>query len=166
MIVERDRLFVDLTIEGPVDARAARFWIDSGGGGFVICEPLAAEVGLQPVADAFDAQGHRLAPTTAPTVRLSGTTLDLDRARCFIDVGRSSPNDLVEAEGILPGHVLSRYRVTLDYPDGQIVLNGDHGRRQDRMIGPVEPRSGFVVVTTVVADESFRCCWIPARRSP
>src|SRR2546430_3689161 len=48
LLVERNRPFVDLTFRRPDGSkRSARFLVDSGGGGFLLTEPLARDLGLK-----------------------------------------------------------------------------------------------------------------------
>lgn len=56
---EGNRIFVDLKVgipNGP--KRSARFWVDTGGGGFLLTESLAQELGFQ-WGEPMESQGAR-----------------------------------------------------------------------------------------------------------
>ena len=124
--VESHRPFVDVGLRRPDGStRSARFLVDSGGGSFLIVEPLARELGL--VWDKTEREeglefGHVREP---PSASLGGLALDLDPERVAVVVGAESvlpPQARARAEGMFPGHLLARYHVVFDYPKRTFTL--------------------------------------------
>src|SRR5262245_14272066 len=119
--VEFNRPFIDLDFTRPDGSpRKARFWVDTGGGGFLFCEPLARDLGMK-FGDEVSEEGERIAPTTAPRTSLGKMTLNVDATRAFIVVGKKSMMPGVDAEGLFPAHLLRRYHVIFDYPAGKFT---------------------------------------------
>src|SRR6266850_1764006 len=111
LVVEFNRPFIDLEFKkADGTSRTARFWVDTGGGGFIICEPLARELDLKFGPEGGE-QGRRFAATTPPKVTIGGMPLDLEGARVAIVIGEKTIQPGVSAEGLMPGHVLKRYHV-------------------------------------------------------
>src|SRR5262245_45269187 len=77
-----NRPLVDLTFHKPDGTtRTARFLVDSGGGGFLIVEPLAKELGL-PTGETQSEEGETFARVTSKVeVSIDHVTLDLDPER-------------------------------------------------------------------------------------
>ena len=64
---ENNRVFVDLTFTKPDGSpRNARFWVDTGGGGFLMAEPLARDLGLDLSGKPTEVQGAKLLAVTPP----------------------------------------------------------------------------------------------------
>src|SRR5829696_9077104 len=89
--VEGNRPFIDVTFRKPDgSARSARFLIDSGGGGFLIVEPLARELGLD-LGETVREEGESLAPVSSPVRAFVGALpLELDPRRIFVLIGRDN----------------------------------------------------------------------------
>jgi len=124
--VEGHRPFVDLTFRKADGAtRTARFLVDSGGGGFLIVEPLARDLGLQ-LGAAMEEQGETFARVTSKVEASVGDlALDLEPDRIVVMVGKDSmlpPGAPGHADGMLPGHVLAHYHVVFDYPQRTFTL--------------------------------------------
>lgn len=157
LYVEFNRPFIDLEFRRPDGrARTARFWVDTGGGAFIICEPLARELGLK-FGPEFAEQGRRFAATTPPKVTIDGMSLDLDGARAIIAVAEKTVGPRVSAEGLLPGHVLKQYQVVFDYPGKQFTLAtpGSLKPRGARLESPVHPRSGFPRIEAQIGGQTY-----------
>src|SRR5262245_57211632 len=124
--IEKNRPYVTLTMRrADGSARAAKFLVDTGGGGFLITEPLARDLGLEwgtPMRE----EGAEFALVKNVPVTLVGTfSLELNPARTLVLIGKNNvlPNTMAgEAEGMLPGHVLSRYHVVFDYPNATFTI--------------------------------------------
>src|SRR4051794_32563685 len=81
MIVEGNRPFIDLSFRKPDGTeRKARFWIDTGGGGFLLVQKLAADLGLRFEGVPQEEEGAKFWPTKAP--RTWAGTFELDLAGC------------------------------------------------------------------------------------
>src|SRR5687767_13733912 len=120
--LELSRPFVDIEFDRPeATTRTARFWADTGGGGLLFAWPLVLDLGLEAAAS-FDDEGHRLTPVSPPPARVGLTPLNVTGARAFALVGRRTQAPGVEAEGLLPGHVLMRHHVVFDYPNREFAI--------------------------------------------
>jgi predicted aspartyl protease len=147
--VESNRPFIDVALRKPDGStRLARFLVDSGGGAFLVVEPLARELGLKwgEVKREDDGQfGFVVAP---PSAFLGSLPLDLDPQRVVVQIGEGDilpPEARAHAEGLFPGYLLARYHVVLDYPKGTFTLAkpGILEPIGKGMPMPVSDRSGF-----------------------
>lgn len=102
--------------------RPVRFFVDTGGGAFMLTEAVAVELGLALGVDATQEGRVRLAPMQAPQVAIDGFDLDMKDARCLAVLDGAPVVPGCTAEGFLPGHVLARHHVVFDYPGGQFTL--------------------------------------------
>jgi hypothetical protein len=77
LLLENNRPFIDLEFTRPDKSiRKARFWVDTGGGGFIMVEPLARDLGLKfgPVMSEGESQ---FASTDSPVARIGSMPLNL-----------------------------------------------------------------------------------------
>jgi hypothetical protein len=147
--LEGNRPFVDVTLRAADGrTRTARFLVDSGGGGFLLTEPLAKELGLG-LGEVEEEEGTKFASVTTPLQASVGTmALDLDPTRIAVEIGgdnilpAAAPG---HADGLLPGHVLAHYDVVFDYPAGTFTLArvGALPHQGTPRAMPVQARSGF-----------------------
>ena len=155
--VEFNRPFIDLEFKkADGSRRTARFWVDTGGGGFIICEPLARDLDLKFGPEGVE-DGKRFASTTPPKVTLGGMPLDLEGARAAIAIGEKTIDAGVTAEGLMPGHVLKRYQVVFDYPGKQFTL-ANHGSlkpRGTRIDSPIQQRNGFPRIEAQIGGQTY-----------
>jgi len=161
LIVEGNRPFVMLTFRKPDGStNTARFLLDTGGGGFLITEPLARELGLT-WGDVESEEGMQFAVVkTLPTVSVGDLQLRLNPERTLAVLGRDNilpAAATVKAEGVLPGHVLSQYEVVFDYPGHSltIALPNTLTHSGTGMPMPVGPRSGFPRTEITVNGNSY-----------
>ena len=149
LIVESNRPYVTITFTR-VDGteRKARFLLDTGGGGFLITEPLARELGLATGAVSKE-EGQSFAPVTSPvSARIGAMPLQLNPQRILVLIGIDNvlPNATAgHAEGMVPGHVLSRYHVVFDYPNATLTIASANvlTPRGTKMPMPVSKPQGF-----------------------
>jgi hypothetical protein len=140
-----NRVFIDLTFTRPDgNPRTARFWVDTGGGGFLMAQPLARDLGLDLSGKTLDEGGATLLPIAPPAARMGSLPLDLKDVRAFV-IMQKTIQDGFNAEGLLPGHVLERYQVVIDYGSQQftLALPGTLKMTGIRLTTPVQRRSGF-----------------------
>ena len=122
--------------------------LDTGGGGFLITEPLARELGFT-MGAASREEGQAYAPVTSlVTARVGTFSLTLNPQRIFVVMGRDNvlpSTNAGHAEGMIPGHVLSRYHVVFDYPAATFTLAspGTLTPRGTAMPMPVSTPQGF-----------------------
>ena len=149
LLVEGHRPFVEVTFHlADGKTRPARFLVDTGGGGFLITEPLAKELGLS-LGETQSEEGSQFAAVTSSIdARIDRVALQLDSKRVLVAIGettmlpRAAPG---HADGMLPGHVLAHYQVVFDYPrhtftigkPGTIAFDGT------AVAMPVAPETGF-----------------------
>ncbi len=126
LLVEGNRPFIDVTFKKPDGSkRSARFLVDSGGGGFLLLEPLARDLGLQWGKTEHE-EGSEFAQIANPPEAFVGELpLELDPDRVLVLIGednivpKSAPG---HAEGMFPGHLLARYHVVFDYPKATFTI--------------------------------------------
>ncbi len=161
MLVEGNRPFIDLVFRRPDgSSRPARFLVDSGGGGFIVTEKLARDIGVTWGKTSRE-DGSEFGPAlVTPAAAVGDLSLDLDPRRVFVMIGQDSilPKQAPgHADGMFPGHLLAKYHVVFDYPGGQFTLARPgvltpqgHGWPM-----PVGQRSGFPRTQVEIAGESF-----------
>ncbi len=156
LLVEGNRPFVELSFRRPDGSlRSARFLVDTGGGGFLLVQPLAEDLGLA-WGETVREEGAEFArPTRTPEAFVGGLPLALEEGRVAVLVGRESllpPVAPGRAEGLLPGHVLARYHVVLDYPRRTFTLAapGVLTPRGEALPMPVSGGQGFPRTELVV----------------
>jgi predicted aspartyl protease len=157
LIVEFNRPFVDLEFTKPDGSlRKARFWVDTGGGGFILCESLANDLNLK-LGQTFTEEGSKIAAITPPPASLGGMPLNLEGARSFVTIGAKTVMPGVNAEGLFPGHILKRYHVIFDYPGRKFTLAkpGSIKPRGTRINSPVNQRSGFPRIEAQIGGETY-----------
>jgi predicted aspartyl protease len=126
LLVEGNRPFIEVTFRRTDGAtRSGRFLVDSGGGGFLIVETLAKELGLT-WGPAETEDGEQIAPVTSPVSALvKDVPLSLDAKRIFVLVGQTNmlpPVAPGHADGMFPGHLLAQYHVVFDYPAATFTI--------------------------------------------
>ncbi len=147
--VEGNRPLVELTLQrADGSSRKATFLVDSGGGGFILVEPLAKDLGIE-WGESMKEEGQEFARAkSVPKVSVGEFPLELNPERVI--VGLKQDNMLPKAapghaDGMLPGHVISKYHVVFDYPKGTFTIAkpGALGSQGDALPMPVSKPSGF-----------------------
>lgn len=89
--VEGNRPFIDISFKKPDGStHTGRFLIDSGGGGFLITEPLARNLGLA-TGPTETEEGQQIAKVTSPvSAFVSELPLALDPQRTIVLVGTTN----------------------------------------------------------------------------
>ena len=157
LYIENNRPFIDLEFIRPDGRlRTARFWVDTGGGGFIMVEPLARELGLKFGTVASEG-GSQFASTEPPVARIGGMPLNLEKTNTIVAIGQSSMMPGVPAEGLLPGHVLMRYHVVFDYPGRKFLISktGAVNPRGSQLPSPIHQLSGFPRIEAKIGDQSY-----------
>jgi predicted aspartyl protease len=156
LIVEFNRPFVDLEFtRGDGSIRKARFWVDTGGGGFILCESLANDLNLK-WGQVFNEDGFKGAAIAAPPASLGGMPLNLEGARSFVSIGMKTMMPGINAEGLFPGHILKRYHVIFDYPGRKFTLAKPNTMkpRGIRLHSPVNQQSGFPRIEAQIGGQT------------
>ncbi len=124
--VEGNRPYVDVILKRTNGTpRITKFLVDSGGGGFLIAESAARDLGLKWGKTEKEEGLEFGQPTITPEASLGGMKLELNPQRVMVIVGadRVAPSNApVKAEGLFPGHLLARYHVVFDYPNHTFTL--------------------------------------------
>jgi predicted aspartyl protease len=160
LLVEGNRPFIDLTFYRPDGSkRSARFLIDSGGGGFLITQALARDLGIRWGATSREDGTDFAGPTVTPKAFVGEFPLELNPERVLIEM---SDNILTKAapghaDGLFPGHVLAQYHVVFDYPKLAFTLArpGVLTPKGDELPMPVGKRSGFPRTEIEVAGKTY-----------
>lgn len=162
LMVEGNRPFVVVVLQKPGGPeRSGIFWIDSGGGGFVVTERLARDLGLhwnQVIIENGEEAFAR--PEVQPTARIGGMPLKLEGGELFIALGKTNllPSTAPgHADGLIPRSVLARYHVVLDYPSRQFTLANPGAIRPvgTALAMPVTPGQGFPRTEIALDDARY-----------
>jgi hypothetical protein len=156
LYVEGHRTHVDVDFVRPDGSvRRARFIVDTGGGAFILGEKLAKDIGAKPSGPVEEEEGQRFAPTAPPRARIGEMPLDLAEGEAILAIGQNGAGPGDSAEGLLPGRVLKRFQVILDYPAGRFTLArpGTLTPRGTRLPSPIHPKSGFPRIEIEVDGE-------------
>lgn len=160
LIFENNRPFVELSLrksDGTI--RKARFLLDTGGGGFLITEPLAKELGIK-TGETSREEGQTISTVTSPVAAsIADFALELQPDRTFV-VGAANilpPAAGAQADGMIPGHVLSKYHVVFDYPARTFTIAkpGVLAPKGTAFPMPVKPSSGFPRTEIVIDGKTY-----------
>lgn len=157
--IEGNRPFIELTLVAPGgNQRTARFLIDTGGGGFLLTEPLTRDLGLT-WGDTAHEEGKEFGRVTqVPDVYLGEFLVRLNPNRVLVTLGEDNllpPVAPGHADGMLPGHVLAQYHVVFDYLERSFTI-ADPGELTPvglPMPMPVSKPSGFPRTELVIDGE-------------
>lgn len=161
LIVVGNRPFIDLTFKkSDGSTRTARFLLDTGGGGFLMTESLARDLGMKWGETMREEGAEFAAPTSQPSVFVKDFALQLNPKRVAILVGKSNmlpPVAPGTAEGMIPGHVLAQYHVVFDYPAASftIALPGELAPKGTALEMPVSKVQGFPRTEIKVAGTTY-----------
>ncbi|MEO7104342.1 MAG: hypothetical protein ABI311_13185 [Gemmatimonadaceae bacterium] len=161
LIIEGNRPFVMITFHKPDGTtRTARFLLDTGGGAFIIAEPLARELGLEWGATTREEGSEFGMATSLPAAYIGEIPLRLNPERTGILIGtdnvlpKAAPG---RAEGVVPGHVLAQYDVVFDYPNQTFTIAQPNVLTRDG-VGlpmPVAKQSGFPRTEITVSGTTY-----------
>jgi predicted aspartyl protease len=155
LVVESGRPYVELTLTGAHGlTRKARFLVDTGGGGFLLSEKLATELRLT-YGEISEEDGQKFALIATPLrVSVNDFELKLNPQRTLMQIGAALP---YQADGMLPGHVLSSYHVIFDYPKQTFTLAiaGELKPTGTSIPMPTHKRSGFPRTEISVDGETY-----------
>jgi predicted aspartyl protease len=149
LLVEKNRPYVDLTFRRPDGSkRSARFLVDSGGGGFLLTETLARDLGLKWGATMREDGSEFAQVTETLKAYLGDFAIELDPQRVMVVIGAETilPKAVTTPhDGMLPGHVLAKYHVVFDYPKAKFTIAraGVLKPKGTALPMPVHPGSGF-----------------------
>jgi predicted aspartyl protease len=126
LYLDGNRPYIDLTFrKSDGSTRAARFVVDTGGGGFIITEPVARDIGLKWDKTMREEGSEFAKPATLPVVSLGDMPIELNPDRVIVAVGVERVLPAAAGgrpEGLFPGHLLAHYEVVLDYPKAKFTL--------------------------------------------
>lgn len=124
--VEGNRVSIDLTLQrADGSTRLARFWVDTGGGAFIITESLARDLGIKWGDTEREGDSELGHVSVAPTASVGKMSLSLDPREVAVSVGKDNllPSAAPgHADGFFPGRLLARYHVVFDYPKATFTL--------------------------------------------
>ncbi len=153
MSLEENRIFIELELRGPSGRTLrARATIDTGGGGFLVTEKVANELGLARAGEALREGGKELVPIAAPGIVLGGMELSLGHALPMRVTGAAEVMPGSGAQVFLPARVLMQYDVVFDYPARtfSVARPGEGEFRGVRIPSPAHAETGFPRIEAVV----------------
>jgi predicted aspartyl protease len=135
--------------------RLARFVVDTGGGAFLLAEPLANDIAVRRGEVMKSEEGAYAPIVDPPAVRLGAMPIDLSGVRAAVMVGAKRLGARDDAEGLLPGHLLQKYHVIFDYPAATFTMAkpGTISPVGDPVPAPIG-RTGFPRIELTVAGET------------
>lgn len=161
LFLEGNRPFIDVTLErADGSKRSARFFVDTGGGAFLITEALARDLGLR-WGESEREEGRELAPLLKlPKASVGSIPLELDSHRVAVTIGSARILPAVvpgHEEGLLPGYVLAHFHVVVDYPQAKLTLArpGVLKPTGDALPMPVSKKTGFPRTEMEVDGETY-----------
>jgi hypothetical protein len=147
--VEGNRPLVELTLVGANGTpKKATFLVDSGGGGFILVESLAKDLGIE-WGETMKEEGEEFARAkSTPKVAVGDFPLELNPERVVVVLKKDNMLPKAapgQADGMLPGHVISKYHVVFDYPKETFTIAkpGALESQGDALPMPVSKKSGF-----------------------
>jgi hypothetical protein len=161
LIIEGNRPYIDLTFRrADGSTRTARFVVDSGGGGFILLEKLARDIGVTWGKTSREEGSEFGVAASPPAAFLGNFPLDLTPNRVIVIIGednvvpKGAPG---HAEGLFPGHLLAKYHVVFDYPAGQFTLAkpGVLTPKGDALPMPVSKPSGFPRTELLIGGQTY-----------
>lgn len=161
LLIDRNRPYVDLTLQrADGSKRSARFLVDSGGGGFILTEPLAKDLGLKWGATMKEEGAEFAQVTDKLKASVGDFSLELDPQRVLVVIGADTilPKSVTAPhDGMLPGHVLAKYHVIFDYPKAKFTIAraGVLEPKGTALPMPVHPRSGFPRTEIEIDGKSY-----------
>jgi predicted aspartyl protease len=158
MELEDNRVFVTLGLRRPDGtSRAARAWVDTGGGGLLFSARLAAELALARTGPTRHEGAAEFAPVAAPSMWLGNMPLALGDAQPMELVGTTSIRPGIDAYVMLPARVLRNYQVVFDYPLRTFTLAqpGSQPPRGKPVPSPVDAKSGFARVEVEISGKTY-----------
>jgi len=132
MIVEGNVPIVELKVgTSPEHARMARFMVDSGGGAFIIGSKLLADSGAKTQGPIGTQDDDKMQAASGLRAWAGGLELNLEGVPEFAKLEGARIIERNEAEGMIPGRLLSKYYMIFDYPGHTLTFAPP---------GTVEPR--------------------------
>jgi len=137
--------------------RSANFAFDSGGGGVILDETLANDLGLKSSGESVEEDGARFAPTKPPVVQFGSVPVSLSTSKAFLHVGKNSFDTRERIEGLLPGKALEPYQVVIDYPRERFTIAPSRciTHRGVSVPSPFLPASGHPRIEASVDGKSY-----------
>ncbi len=149
--LDRDRPLLDLTVLGPDGTATQRFLVDTGGGGLLLTESLAHQVGI-PLnrVEIIEEWGLQLEAVKIPVITLAGHALDLDGPTFVIREGGEQGSG-----NMISGRLLSRNRVIFDFPQRRFALDTTGpAPRGVRLPTPIHHQTKFARIEIRVEEQA------------
>lgn len=156
--IEHNRPFVDFELRGADGSlQTARFWIDTGGGAFIITKALARKLGML-WGEVIESDEGRFAFCSPPALSLAGMSVRLEQTEVLIALGLSMytmPG--IFADGLICGSLLAQYQVVFDYPHHQFTLAtpGTLIPQGTPLATLIHPQSGFPRLEVQIDGQTY-----------
>jgi hypothetical protein len=156
--IEHNRPFVDFELKGADGGtHIARFWIDTGGGAFLITEALARKLGME-WEEVIESDEGRFASCSPPALSLAGMPVRLEHTQALVVLGQSghmTPG--LFADGLICGSLLAQHHVVFDYPHQQFTLAtpGTLTPQGIPLATPIHPESGFPRLEVQIDGQTY-----------
>lgn len=155
---DRPYVEVDLTTKSG-NSRKARFLVSTGGSALVFTKRVGQDLGLLIDEDLYAQAGeHIFRRIQTPHMAIAGYHLNLGQTTAWMapDPYIFHPGD--DVDGVLPGFVLSRHTVTLNYTQQEInISSADNCSRRGEPVSFSLHSSGrFPCIEVTIAGERYR----------
>ncbi|GHO85344.1 aspartyl protease family protein [Dictyobacter formicarum] len=159
LYLSHDRPYVELEVRTDRGyVRKARFLVDTGGGALILTEALVRDLELSFEDESVCWLGkHIFRHVRPPRLLVGSCELGLAQVSALMAVGTYSLFPGEELDGILPGFLLSRYCVLLDYSIGTFSLSSASAMstRGEPVPISLHPHSCLPRVEVTIAGEQY-----------
>ena len=137
--------------------RTARFVIDTGGGSVVIGSKLMVDIGAKTQGEPMAEEGSKMQALASIRILAAGEELDSSGIPVFASLENERVISRDNAEGMLPGRLLSRYHLILDYPGRTLIFAkpGSVQPRGTKLKAAIGDKNGFPRIEATVGDQTY-----------
>lgn len=158
MFVEGNVPIVELRFKTPAGGeRKARFVVDSGGGSFILGTKLAADIGAKRIGKPVGEDDTSFQPLEPVRARAGDLELDTSGMPNLAQIGNDRVISRDDAEGMIPGRLLRKYRMIFDYPAHTLTFAkpSKEAGRGVRLDVSINEKNGFPRIEAEIAGKRY-----------